>query len=98
MNTEPGFVAETLRWCNEQRKAQGKRPLRKLPKGKRKDPMSCPCGKATGLSVNNYDAYPMLPSGRPSQSYKKRIVLPSAVKEFVREFDFGQLPQYEERS
>lgn len=82
--SEPSFVAETLAWCNEMRAAKGEPPLDELPKGRRGDPRSCPCGRATGmLVVNSYSAY----LGQP---------LPSPVLKFVRAFDNGLLPQYDE--
>jgi hypothetical protein len=44
MKKEPKYVAETLAWCNKRRKEQGKRPLKKMPKGRMSDPSSCPGG------------------------------------------------------
>jgi hypothetical protein len=86
--TEPAFVAETLAWCNEIRAAQGKPPLDRLPKGKRADPKSCPCGTATGADVA-FEFY-YLPRDR------KEYSLPEPVRKFVRAFDQGMLLQYVE--
>ncbi len=87
---EPAYVAETLAWCNRQRKKQGKGPLKKLPKGRRGDPTSCPCGAATGLYVfvdeaEHYDA------GSGDRIY---VPINRFVKDFVLNFDSGLLPQY----
>jgi hypothetical protein len=91
---EPHYVKDTLDWCNERRKEQGKEPLKKLPKGKIGDGYTCPCGKATGLYVGTRgwdvtqeeydDSY-----GGPN--FKRN---PESVKEFVRAFDQCKLPQY----
>lgn len=83
---EPAYVAETLKWCNFERKKQGKKPLKKLPKGEKDNGKSCPCGKATRLRVGTitFDA-------TDGQNYP----LPFAVIDFVAAFDSGKLPQYE---
>ncbi len=86
---EPGFVAETLAWCNERRAEKGMEPLDRLPKGDREDPASCPCGKATGLWVDNR-------TFGPTQSLHQANPLPQEVIEFVEAFDGGDLPQYDE--
>jgi len=86
---EPPCVAATLAWCNEMRAKYGRgEPLERLPKGKRKEPESCPCGKSTGLSVGPL-SYGLIGKG-------SRLNLPELVSEFVREFDGGRLPQYDE--
>jgi hypothetical protein len=88
---EPKYVAQTLAWCNRKRKAKNKPPLKKLPKGRRNDPMSCPCGKATGLSVGIYHyAY-------PGEMFSDCFPLPKSVESFVLAFDGGYLPQYEDK-
>lgn len=88
--SEPTYVAETLAWCNERRVAQGKKPLKQLPKGKRHDGWSCPCGTATGLRVGTRRYW------KPDHLPSERV--PAAVTEFVIAFDGGQLPQYEAKS
>jgi hypothetical protein len=90
--TEPAYVAETLAWCNLRRAEQGKRPLKKLPKGERRNALSCPCGAAIGLRVGQY-AY-FTATKRPSTSTCLGE-LPPAVTRFVIAFDAGRLPQYE---
>jgi hypothetical protein len=92
-SSEPKYVAETLAWCNRMRAERGKRPLKKLPKGKRVDPSSCPCGKATGLSVS----YSEIRSQWSPQSIGTSVggSPPDAVIEFMHAFDMGRLPQYE---
>lgn len=80
----------TLDWCNERRVEKGMEPLDKLPKGKRGQPKSCPCGAATGLNVGSsfwFDPTTTKPS--------PRIPLPTEVTEFVIAFDSGMLPQYD---
>lgn len=86
---EPSFVAQTLAWCNEIRELKGEPPLDRLPKGDREDPASCPCGKATGLYVDNT-------TYGPSKDLHRAHQLPDAVVEFVRAFDGRELPQYDE--
>lgn len=86
--SEPLYVAETLAWCNSKRVEQNLEPLTQLPLGKRSDGNSCPCGKASGWHVltgwarrSEHDEWQMLPAG---------------VKLFIKAFDDGELPQYEE--
>jgi hypothetical protein len=86
---EPAFVAETLAWCNEIRAGKGMEPLACLPKGKRHDPSSCPCGKATGLLVFSF--YARERAGKRATRDTTR-----AVEDFVLAFDRRELPQYEE--
>lgn len=90
--SEPSFVAETLVWCNERRKEKGMEPLDKLPKGKRGDPKSCPCGKATGLSVG------VVTYAIPDVNVGPILYVTQDVTNFVTAFDVGHLPQYEEES
>lgn len=84
---EPGYVAETLRWCNRKRKERGWSPLNKLPKGIRGNGESCPCGAVTGLFVSK-DYY-------VDRVASRSIELPRSVKRFVDAFDSGRLPQYD---
>lgn len=49
----PQFKA-VLAWVNKIRKKSGKRPLKQLPKGYRKDGYSCPLARATGLPMTMY--------------------------------------------
>lgn len=86
---EPSYVAGTLAWCNEVRAENSLDPLDKLPKGERNDPRSCPCGKATGMHVDN-ETYG--PSKETAYTYR----LPEDVISFVTAFDEGELPQYDE--
>jgi len=83
---------QVLEWCNKIRTERGKEPLDALPKGKRNDGNSCPCGTATGIFVgcmgwaetkHNYD----------NHINSKRNV--SAVAEFVPRFDSGEFPELE---
>jgi hypothetical protein len=94
MNTtkEPAFVAETLAWCNSHRVKQGKKPLKRLPKGKIHEADSCPCGKATGLWVYVID-YSQQPFYAP-RDLRATKPLPESVKKFVKAFDAGLLPRY----
>jgi len=83
---EPGFVAETLAWCNELRAKDGKPPLARLPLGRRNRADSCPCGKATGWRVDEDVTWR---HGAPI------LDTPPAVRIFIGAFDSGRLPQYE---
>lgn len=85
---EPDFVRATLEWCNARRQEQGQQPLDRLPKGEREDPLSCPCGIATGLYVDKHTF------GRDDES-RYDNPLPKPVELFVTEFDEGLLPQYD---
>jgi hypothetical protein len=87
--TKNQIISNTLRWCNAQRKKQGKKPLLKLPKGHRGKPESCPCGKATGLCVGYSLAY-------DNKTGKSIRMLPESVRRFVLMFDGGQIPELEE--
>lgn len=84
-------VAGTLRWCNDRRLDKGLNPLNDLPKGSRSDPLSCPCGKATGLWVG------MNSWGDDQKAARQtRHQLPPEVRQFVVYFDNGYIPQYDE--
>ena len=86
--TREEIIQGTLDWCNERRKEQGKSPLYRLPKGKRSDPYSCPCGRACGLAVYSlqyYDPKTRLSGWR----------VPMAVQEFIPLFDVGKFPEFE---
>lgn len=87
--TKGQIVANTLRWCNSQRKKQGKKPLKNMPKGHRNNPESCPCGKASGLRVGNSRYF-------KDQFDQDGKDLPYSVKEFVAMFDGLGLPEYDE--
>jgi hypothetical protein len=83
-------VKETLAWCNKQRVKQGKALLKRLPKGKQRDPLSCPCGEATGLKIGLSRYVPanqvlLIGAGKP---------LPAAVIRFVDLFDKGYFPEF----
>jgi hypothetical protein len=86
---EPSYVRETLAWCNRQRVKRGKDPLAKLPKGVRRVPNSCPCGKATGLAV-----FEDMAEDFSNGTYVK-VGINRFVRRFVEAFDNGDLPQYE---
>jgi hypothetical protein len=88
LTAEPGYVTETLAWCNQRRAERGKKPLKRLPKGKRMVASSCPCGKATGLSV-----FPHYYDGSFNGWRQKT---PEAVANFIVAFDDGKLPEYDE--
>lgn len=88
---EPQYVAETLAWCNERRAENGEQPLMTLPKGRRGDPTSCPCGTATGLNVLPHSYW-------DASAFTKLGDLPAVVSKFVDAFDAGDLPQYEAKS
>ena len=79
--TNEQIIKGTLAWCNRQRAKQGKKPLLRLPKGKRHDPASCPCGKATGLLVYSQAAK------KNDRSRKVVCRLPKSVRRFVLKFD-----------
>lgn len=85
--SEPAFVAATLAWCNDMRAVKGMEPLDVLPKGRRYDGASCPCGTATGLHVQACNAY-------DPEDRAWLCELPDGVKCFVQQFDIGNLPQY----
>jgi hypothetical protein len=83
-------VEHTLAWCNTMRQEKGMEPLEKLPKGEMGNPSSCPCGTATGLRVRTRSYYD------PANPLSQLETLPVPVREFVRLFDQGYLPEYDE--
>src|SRR4051812_27551481 len=82
----PRYIKATLDWCNERRGEKELEPLDDLPKGKRGSPRSCPCGAATGLYVSPVHATDL----------NRTFTLPTNVEKFVRAFDAGMIPQYDE--
>jgi hypothetical protein len=78
--------------CNERRKEQGKKPLKKIPKGKLYDPLSCPCGIASGLKVGVGLWASDLDKILARNPHAK--LTPECVRQFVHAFDTGKLPQY----
>ncbi len=89
---EPAFVQETLDWCNKRRKENGKSPLDNLPKGRRHQGDSCPCGEATGLVVGLTGYFKRNPKDLQLDHLGD---VPPSVTKFVKEFDNGKLPQYD---
>ncbi len=81
-----------LSWCNMMRAEKNLEELAELPLGRQGDPRSCPCGKATGLSVGKTCWFPIDPEGRADHSNRARD-LPTIVTEFVVAFDRGQIPE-----
>lgn len=88
------LIEATLKWCNDVRATKGKKPLKKLPKGNKKDPQSCPCGKATGLTVFTTFA---LANNSPNNDHhiidNHHIYLPPLVTQFTVQFDRGNIPE-----
>jgi hypothetical protein len=93
-NRKTKLIDATLEWCNERRAEQGREPLTELPKGKREDPNSCPCGKATGLYVD-FTTYVSLGEDGILDG-KTGGDLPHDVCEFVENFDNGFIPELNE--
>lgn len=92
MDRTNNTIMATLRWCNDRRLDKGLNPLDDLPLGSRSDPLSCPCGKATGLWVglntwNEVGLTNPMADGKP---------LPPEVRKFVTLFDDGLIPEYDE--
>lgn len=84
------YKKATLDWCNERRAEQGKDPLDELPKGRRSDPHTCPCGKATGLRVLTYFY------STPDDFSQPETPLPEDVTCFITSFDAGMYPELTE--
>lgn len=87
------IIQSTLDWCNELRAKQGLEALTELPKGRLRDPFSCPCGSATNYYVG-FEAARFL--GSVADAFVD-INLPEVVRKFVVLFDNGQLPQFEDK-
>lgn len=85
--------AASLKWCNKQRQLKGMEPLTELPKGRRQDPISCPCGKATGLYVSSMCAYHPIVDNDGITSGKMIDWLPPLVSRFVVLFDHRLIPE-----
>lgn len=87
-------VKDTIAWCNTIRKSQGRPPILDLPRGKRGDGRSCPCGEAAGVIVGRMF---YRPSNNTDESpfSEKDNELPVGVSNFTWLFDEGQFPQYD---
>jgi hypothetical protein len=105
------LIEGTLAWCNEIRARHGKPALAELPKGKRHDPQSCPCGNATGVHVGSsvwaekerdLEALDHSQSTPPFRTDYEAAgecgPTPEIVQRFVLEFDTGKLPELDEYS
>lgn len=89
-------IQGTLAWCNQKRAEKNQAPLLTLPRGKRVDPATCPCGSATGLWVSGSGySYEIIDVAVLTIDYDTREWLPQAVQDFVDLFDHGHLPQFE---
>lgn len=91
--THEEIIAGTLDWCNEIRAKENKEPISRLPKGRAGDPMTCPCGRATGKWVTTNTFYDAKDTNEVD--YASARNLPSIVRKFVHLLDSGALPQYE---
>jgi hypothetical protein len=80
----------TLKWCNEHRNRKGMEPLTELPKGKQADEFSCPCGKATNMSVA-ISAYDVSEDGK--SIFGTQYPIPNKVNHFITRFDNGDIPE-----
>ena len=85
-------IDATLKWCNRIRAKDGKKPLKKLPKGERYNGSSCPCGSASGYFVGR--------SNYKKNAWSDEILgtLPAMVTDFTRLFDHGFLPQFDKEA
>lgn len=81
------IIEGTLDWCNEKRMQGGLELLDELPKGRKDDGYSCPCGAATQLYVGN--------TTYGDEEENCNYPLPEVVEEFVALFDRGILPQFD---
>lgn len=92
------LVNRTLGWCNERRKDKGLKPLKDLPKGKRWDGASCPCGQACGYYVGYREYFDQIPGATASDYMAESAIgpLPDEVEIFARQFDQGSFPEYDE--
>jgi hypothetical protein len=85
VNTDPDYVPKVLAWCNDLARKQGKPTYERLPLGYRGDGESCPCGQITGWHVGVLFC----------EREDSMITTPDFVRDFVRDFDAGKLPQYD---
>lgn len=92
--TKERMVTGTLDWCNKLREKQGKDSLSQLPKGRRRDGQSCPCGKACGGYVGLLSYWLNVDDWR--QGVYEDGSVPEVVTEFITKFDDGEFPEYEE--
>lgn len=84
--------AKALAWCNARRQEKGKRPLKKMPKGRQQDQMSCPCGRTCKLWVDS-----LVWKFCDDPVYAKNRPLPKYMQRFVEKFDEGEFPHLIER-
>ena len=97
-----------LRQVNRARVALGRRPLKRIPKGKLHCPDACPLAKAVGASIGSgfadfdspKDAYAVAQAWKQKRSIFNicAVPLPGAMARFVEKFDGGELPQYVKRA
>ena len=88
------IIKETLEWCNRKRQEMGLEPFEKLPKGRRYDAVSCPCGKATGLHVEGYGYFTLAEWRNEANKIDKLFHgIPETVKVFIGCFDRGLIPE-----
>jgi hypothetical protein len=81
-------VKAAIEWCNEIREKNGQEPVSDLPKGRIRDPDTCPCGQLTGTKVFEEVYF----ERAEIKGTMRR--LPQEVTDFVRKFDRGEYPQY----
>lgn len=85
MNLNSRTCQRTLAFVNRIRVEQGRRPLRRLPKGTYGF-YECPVAVATGMRVSWFDA-------DHGPSYLDLHKAPRYVGEFVLAFDTGRIPE-----
>ncbi len=85
------YEAEALAWCNKRRAERGKKPIKKLPKGRKMSTDSCPCAKATPTKVGLTRWW-----WRDCSVLDKGHLLPFSVCQFVEFFDTGYYPHLEQ--
>ena len=73
-----------LAYVNRIRKELGKKPIKRLPKGERRSPVSCPIARGIGSGAR-FSGVAITPNGHYDA--------PQYVRNFVYLFDSGQYPE-----
>lgn len=90
------FVKETLEWVNRERAALGfGGPLDDLPKGITGECKHCPIARALGYDAE-VSSVEVFYYGYPEGDIV--VELPECAVQFVRAFDDGDLPEYDENA
>lgn len=90
---DPKKLQETLEAINAIRAEHGQPLLVEMPTGVRCDSLNCPVARAVGGVAHEG----WLDTFITTDHAEGPVTTPEPVRDFIREFDAGRLPEYEER-